>query len=59
MENNYVYDSEDNISQYAGDTQEVLEFWIKEYEKLFDKLPASQKIPYTNQELIDASDHGI
>jgi len=56
---NYIYDSEANILQYKGDTQELLDFWTKEYEKLFDKIPASQKTPYTSQELIDALDHGI
>ena len=56
---NRIYDSEDNILQYKGDTQELLDFWTKEYEKLFDKIPASQKTPYTSQELIDALDHGI
>ena len=28
---NYIYDSEANILQYKGDTQELLGFWTKEY----------------------------
>ena len=56
---NHIYDSEANLLQYKGDTQELLEFGTKAYEKLCDKIPASQKTPYTSQELIDALDHGL
>ena len=59
MEKSTIYDSEDNRLNYRGGAQELLEFWTKAYEKLFDKLPASQTTPYTDQELIDALDHGI
>ena len=34
---NYIYDSEANILQYKGDTQELLDLWTKEYEKLMVK----------------------
>jgi hypothetical protein len=56
---NYIYDSEDNILQHKGDARELLDFWTRESEKLFDKILASQKTPYTSQELIDALDHGL
>ena len=55
----YVYDSHENLLKHVGDSDQLLDYWIKRYEALFDKIPNSRKIPYTSKEMVEALDNGI
>ena len=55
----YVYESYDNVLKYTGDSDELLDFWVKQYEATFIRIPKSKRAPYTTQDAIDGLDHGI
>ena len=58
-EESYVYDSHENLLKHVGDSNKLLDYWVKRYEELFDKIPSAKKTPYTSKEATDALDHGI
>ena len=55
----YVYDSYDRLLKYPVDSDDLLAYWVKFYERLFDRIPEEKKVPRETRDMTEALDSGI
>ena len=45
----YVHDTAENLFRFVGNPKKLLNWWERELDNLYDKIPPEKKVPYASK----------